>query len=120
MAQSIAGDVKSPSQPSENTLDLDAVFSEQFGVTYDLLATVNDAEKPTKAQVFYLMFPAGSEVVQEEYEVMHEFLRRHNAVTYSNRLPEDWERFARTIHKGVVLVSQEAPFTHNPEVALTQ
>jgi chromo domain-containing protein 1 len=106
MAQSIAGDVKSPSQPSENTLDLDAVFSEQFGVTYDLLATVNDAEKPTKAQVFYLMFPAGSEVVQEEYEVMHEFLRRHNAVTYSNRLPEDWERFARTIHKGVVLAHE--------------
>ncbi|KAF4184719.1 hypothetical protein CNMCM7927_007661 [Aspergillus lentulus] len=117
MAQSIAGDVKSPPQPSENALDLDAVFKEQFGVTYDLLATVNDAEKPTKAQVFYLMFPAGSEVVQEEYEVMHEFLRRHNAVTYSNRLPEDWERFARTIHKGVVLVSQEAPFPHNPAAA---
>ncbi|GFF60344.1 hypothetical protein IFM61392_03492 [Aspergillus lentulus] len=106
MAQSIAGDVKSPPQPSENALDLDAVFKEQFGVTYDLLATVNDAEKPTKAQVFYLMFPAGSEVVQEEYEVMHEFLRRHNAVTYSNRLPEDWERFARTIHKGVVLAHE--------------
>ncbi|KAM0110854.1 hypothetical protein ACP6JB_003424 [Aspergillus fumigatus] len=106
MAQSIAGNVKSPSQPSENILDLDAVFKEQFGVTYDLLATVNDAEKPTKAQVFYLMFPAGSEVVQEEYEVMHEFLRRHNAVTYSNRLPEDWERFARTIHKGVVLAHE--------------
>ncbi|GFF34765.1 hypothetical protein IFM46972_04338 [Aspergillus udagawae] len=106
MSQSIAGDVRSLSQPSENTLDLDAVFKEQFGVTYDLLATVNDAEKPTKAQVFYLMFPAGSEVVQEEYEVMHEFLRRHNAVTYSNRLPEDWERFARTIHKGVVLAHE--------------
>ncbi|KAF4155182.1 hypothetical protein CNMCM6069_008393 [Aspergillus lentulus] len=106
MAQSIAGDVKSPRQPSENALDLDAVFKEQFGVSYDLLATVNDAEKPTKAQVFYLMFPAGSEVVQEEYEVMHEFLRRHNAVTYSNRLPEDWERFARTIHKGVVLAHE--------------
>ncbi|KAF7178436.1 hypothetical protein CNMCM7691_007132 [Aspergillus felis] len=106
MSQSIAGDVRSLSQPSENTLDLDAVFKEQFSVTYDLLATVNDAEKPTKAQVFYLMFPAGSEVVQEEYEVMHEFLRRHNAVTYSNRLPEDWERFARTIHKGVVLAHE--------------
>ncbi|EAW23536.1 putative Chromo domain protein Chp1p [Aspergillus fischeri NRRL 181] len=66
MSQSVAVDVNSPSQPSKNSLDLDAVFKEQFGVTYALLATVNDAEKPTKAQVFYLMFPAGSEVVQED------------------------------------------------------
>lgn len=110
MTQAISDDVKSPSKPSiENTVDLDAFFREQFSVTYDLLASVNDAKKPMKAQVFYLMFPAESEVVQQEYELMHEFLKRHNAVTYSSRLPEDWERFARTIQKGVVLVSREAP-----------
>ncbi|RHZ65679.1 putative Chromo domain protein Chp1p [Aspergillus thermomutatus] len=107
MAQSITDDVKSPPQSTiENTVDLDALFKEQFSVTYDLLATVNDVEKPTKAQVFYLMFPTESEVVRQEYELMHEFLKRHNAVTYSNRLPEDWERFARTIHKGVVLAHE--------------
>ncbi|KAF7166924.1 hypothetical protein CNMCM6106_002539 [Aspergillus hiratsukae] len=107
MTRPIADDVKSPSKPSiENTVDLDAFFGEQFSVTYDLLASVNDAKKPTKAQVFYLMFPAESEVVQQEYELMHEFLKKHNAVTYSNRLPEDWERFARTIQKGVVLAHE--------------
>ncbi|RHZ72359.1 hypothetical protein CDV55_106049 [Aspergillus turcosus] len=107
MTKSIADDVKSPSKPSiENTVDLDVFFREQFSVTYDLLASVNDAKKPTKAQVFYLMFPAESEVVQQEYELMHEFLKRHKAVTYSSRLPEDWERFARTIQKGVVLAHE--------------
>jgi chromo domain-containing protein 1 len=108
MTQAIADDVKSPSKPSiENTVDLDAFFREQFGVTYDLLASVNDSKKPTKAEVFYLMFPKESEVVQQEYELMYEYLKRHKAVTYSSRLPEDWERFARTIQKGVVLVSRE-------------
>ncbi|KAL1848092.1 hypothetical protein Plec18170_008267 [Paecilomyces lecythidis] len=84
---------------AENLIDLDAILS-QYDITFRNLATVNGSKSKTLAQVFYIWYPESAEA---EYQVLVEFLKRHKVVTYSNRLPEDWERFARTVSHGVVI-----------------
>ncbi|KAJ9405906.1 hypothetical protein DTO045G8_6417 [Paecilomyces variotii] len=85
---------------TDNSIDLDAIFSSQYGISFRELASVNGSKSKTPAQVFYVWYPDGAEA---EYQVLVEFLKRHKVVIYSNRLPEDWERFARTVSHGVVM-----------------
>ncbi|OJJ39866.1 hypothetical protein ASPWEDRAFT_169690 [Aspergillus wentii DTO 134E9] len=109
---STAGDVQDDLPPAkmpiqaENPLtvqnfNLDAFFKENYKVTFEDLATVNGSDK--NAQVFYLMFPLDNEIVQQQYQILVEFLKKHNALIYSNHLPDDWEKFRRTASRGVVL-----------------
>lgn len=85
---------------ANDEIDLDAVLN-QCDISFHKLAAVNGSKSKIPAQVFYIWYPESAE---EEYQVLLEFLKRHKVVTYSNRLPEDWERFARTVSHGVVLV----------------
>lgn len=94
-----------PQEPrglSVENFDMDVFFKNVFKMTFDVLAANNGPEKGF-AQVFYLMCPP-EDAVQKECEVLIEFLKKHRAVIFSNRLDEDWERFARTINRGVVVV----------------
>ncbi|RWQ91849.1 hypothetical protein C8Q69DRAFT_408795 [Paecilomyces variotii] len=85
---------------TDNSIDLDAIFSSQYSISFRELASVNGSKSKTPAQVFYVWYPDSAEA---EYQVLVEFLKRHKVVIYSNRLPEDWERFARTVSHGVVM-----------------
>lgn len=87
---------------SVENFDMDVFFENVFKMTFDVLAANNGPEKGF-SQVFYLMCPP-EDAVQKECEVLIEFLKKHRAVIFSNRLEEDWERFARTINRGVVVV----------------
>ncbi|EAW08490.1 putative Chromo domain protein Chp1p [Aspergillus clavatus NRRL 1] len=93
-------------QLSEGPVDLDLFFKEKLGITYDVLATVNGQVKALPTDVFYLMFPLGSEIVQSECKLLEAFLKQHNALTYSSYHPNDWERFARTLNTGIVLAHE--------------
>lgn len=88
--------------PAAN-FDVDGYFSNVFKMTFDMLATSIGAEKG-RAQVFYLMCPPENTLAQDECGIIVEFLKNHEAVIFSSRLEEDWERFVRTINRGVVLV----------------
>lgn len=90
-------------QLSVANFDLDDYFRNVFKMTFDVLATNNGVEKE-RAQVFYLMFPPENTLAQDECGIIVEFLKKHGAVIFSSRLEEDWERFVRTINRGVVLV----------------
>ncbi|KAL1997950.1 hypothetical protein VTN02DRAFT_367 [Thermoascus thermophilus] len=81
-------------------IDLDVVFREQYGITFSDLARVNSEKRDNRARIFYLMFPADA---QGECEIVLRFLKKHNVITFSNRVAEDWERFAQVVDQGVVL-----------------
>jgi hypothetical protein len=83
-------------------IDLDLLFREQFGITFDELATVHLSKGKGVAGMAFLMFPAD---VQGELALLSEYLRRHQVVIFSNRVLEDWERFAKVVTEGIVLVS---------------
>ena len=91
-----------PQELSVENFDMDVFFKNVFKMTFDVLAANNGPEKGF-SQVFYLMCPP-EDAVQKECEVLIEFLKKHRAVIFSNRLDEDRERFARTINRGVVVV----------------
>lgn len=90
-------------QLSVANFDVDDYFSSVFKITFDVFATNNGVEKG-RAQVFYLMCPPENTLAQDECGIIVEFLKKHEAVIFSSRLEEDWERFVRTINRGVVLV----------------
>ncbi|PWY94934.1 hypothetical protein BO94DRAFT_562657 [Aspergillus sclerotioniger CBS 115572] len=83
------------------TADLNAVFKNSFGASYEALVKVNSAEKVQMAEAFYLMF--GSETLQQEFLTLQAWLNLHNPVIYSSHQEGDWEKFARTVGVGVVL-----------------
>jgi len=80
-------------------IDLDLFFREQFRITFDELATV---QGKGVAGMTFLMFPTDA---QGELALLSEYLRRHQVVIFSNRVLEDWERFAKVVTEGIVLVS---------------
>ena len=106
-----------PQELSVANFDMDAFFKNVFNMTFDVLAANNGPERGC-AQVFYLMCPP-EDAVQKECEVLIQFLKKHRAVIFSNRLEEDWERFARTINRGVVVVCyiliSKCPTCANPK-----
>lgn len=98
-----------PSPVAPPSVDIDAMFKHQFGVTFNELATVQGANGPKHVQIFYLMFPLGDEKIEEEYQVVTEFLRHcgDDPVICSNRQQGDWKKFIKSRSDGVVLVCPE-------------
>lgn len=90
-------------QLSVANFDVDDYFRNVFKMTFDVLATNNGVEKG-RVKVFYLMCPPENKLAQDECGIIVEFLKKHEAVIFSSRLEEDWERFVRTINRGIVLV----------------
>ena len=88
---------------SVENFDVNIFFKDVFKMSFDILSTTNGAK--AGSEVFYLMCPTQEPTIQDECGVVIEFLKKNRAVIFSNRLEEDWERFVRTIHRGVVLVS---------------
>lgn len=88
---------------SVENFDVDTFFKDVFKMSFDILSTTNGVK--AGSEVFYLMCPTQEPTVQDERGVVVEFLKKNRAVIFSNRLEEDWERFVRTINRGVVLVS---------------
>ncbi|GKZ55339.1 hypothetical protein AnigIFM49718_011703 [Aspergillus niger] len=99
------------------TADLECVFKKEFGVSYETLVTVNAAGKVQRAEAFFLLFE--SEALHNELLVLQAFLNAHNPVIYTWQQKDDWEKFARAVQVGVVLVHEsfvnfnELPFFQN-------
>lgn len=87
--------------------DLDVFFKKQFSITFNQLAAVNGDQAVAKA--FYLMFPF-DEGSRAEGDLVIEFLKKHGAIVFSDRISEDWERFVGLDNPGVILFS--ADFTN--------
>ncbi|RJE19657.1 Chromo domain protein [Aspergillus sclerotialis] len=106
-----------PSAPSqsggEKSIDADDYFKEKFGVTFADLATVQSNQGKRVANVFYLMFPLDNTVVQQECELFIAFLRNRGRepVIFSNRDPDDWQKFIGSSSEGVVIFHQS--FVHH-------
>ncbi|OGM45684.1 Chromo domain protein Chp1p [Aspergillus bombycis] len=99
-------DKRQPPLGIQLPFDLDHEFEKRFGVTFQTLATV--AEKRL-AGSFCVLFPQGPGGI-EECQAVVEFLKAHNsdkyrAIIYSNRTPEDWEKFTQA-KNGVILVHE--------------
>ena len=86
---------------SNADIDLDSIFRDQFRITFDDLATVHLSKGTGVAGMAFLMFAEHD----EELTLISEYLRRHEVVIFSSRLSEDWERFAKVVKEGIVLVS---------------
>ncbi|KAE8419428.1 hypothetical protein BDV36DRAFT_137529 [Aspergillus pseudocaelatus] len=100
-------DNRQPSLSIPLPFDLCYEFEKRFGVTFQTLATV--AEKRL-AGSFCVLFPQGSTGIEEECQAIVEFLKAHNsdkykAIVYSNRTPEDWEKFTQA-KNGVTLIHE--------------
>ena len=93
--------VQDPATPAP-TADLGSIFETEFGVSYDTLVTVNSTGKVQRAEAFFLLFE--SEILQSELVILHAFLKKHNPVIYTWQQKDDWEKFARAVQVGVVLV----------------
>ncbi|KNG87052.1 hypothetical protein ANOM_004483 [Aspergillus nomiae NRRL 13137] len=98
---------RQPSLGVQLPFDLDHEFEKRFGMTFQTLATV--AEKRL-AGSFCVLFPQSSGGIEEECQAVVEFLKAHNsdkhrAIIYSNRTPEDWEKFTQA-KNGVILVHE--------------
>lgn len=108
------------SKPASNTrksidFDLDAFFKSHFSITFDVLAAVNT--KKTLAKVFYLWLPSDP-ANWDEANVLIEFLKKHGAMIYSSRNPDDWERFTNPEdgdRPGVVLFYRDFTDFHTVE-----
>ena len=87
---------------SNAKIDLDSFFRDRFRITFDDLATVHLSKGTGVAGMAFLMFSAEHD---EELTLVSEYLRRHEVVIFSSRLSEDWERFAKVVKEGIVLVS---------------
>lgn len=88
---------------SVENFDVDDFFRNVFKMSFDILSATNGGR--AGPEVFYLMCPTQDKAVEAECGVVIEFLKKNKAVIFSNRLEEDWERFVRSINRGVVLVS---------------
>lgn len=94
------------------TTDLDTVFRKNFGISFARLIAKKDKQS---TNIFYLLFPFSA---RPECDLIVRYLEAHNAVIYSNRLQEDWERFARTVTAGVILVRWKL-FRHKTHILST-
>ncbi|KAI1919923.1 hypothetical protein LOZ60_006729 [Ophidiomyces ophidiicola] len=89
----------------KNSLDLDivTVFRDRWNITFQELSRVNSPMKDNYARAFYLFFPPE---VEEEFQLMLMFLKRHTQAIFSSRLEGDWERFTDSVTTGTVLFHQ--------------
>ncbi|PYH65425.1 putative Chromo domain protein Chp1p [Aspergillus vadensis CBS 113365] len=92
-----------PATPAP-TADLGSFFETEFGVSYETLVTVNSTGKVQRAEAFFLLFE--SEILQTELIILQAYLKKHNPVIYTWQQKDDWEKFARAVQVGVVLVHE--------------
>ncbi|KAL4889947.1 hypothetical protein BDV59DRAFT_100581 [Aspergillus ambiguus] len=103
-ATASAQSVKTPKELFVSSADLNKIFWERFGITFKMLASIGKP-KPGSGGCFYIWAPKGNQAVEEEYELLHRFLKLNNAAIYSNRIEEDWERFLH-VQNGVILLHE--------------
>lgn len=87
---------------AHGAVDIESVFRDLFGITYDELSIVNTIKKERAARAFYLHFPLE---VEDEFQLVLRFLKRYDMVAFSNRVEGDWEKFVKTATTGTILVS---------------
>lgn len=79
---------------------------ETLGISFKDLSIVKKSKKAfDNARAYYLCFPDESKEVKEEFELTRQFLKMHGIkAIFTNRDPEDWEKFNAT-QCGTVIVS---------------
>ncbi|KAE8152421.1 hypothetical protein BDV25DRAFT_67492 [Aspergillus avenaceus] len=92
----------------EFPFDFDGFFKEKFGITFENLAKVTGDSRI--AGSFCVLFPRDSEGKEEECQLLLEYLKSHNTgkhkvIIYSNRIPDDWEKFKQA-KNGVALIHE--------------
>ncbi|KAE8381087.1 hypothetical protein BDV26DRAFT_106245 [Aspergillus bertholletiae] len=98
---------RQPSLGSNTPFDVDYEFEKRFGVTFQTLAIVADKRLSGS---FCVLFPQGSGSIEEECQLVVEFLKTHSSdkskvIVYSNRTPDDWEKFTQA-KNGVILIHE--------------
>ncbi|KAL2815640.1 hypothetical protein BDW59DRAFT_15228 [Aspergillus cavernicola] len=76
-------------------MDLDILFRDKFGITFEKLATLGGPEKK-RVYMFYVWFPDDADPVVKERDLVMRFLKKHTRLLYSNCVEVDWERFSTT------------------------
>ncbi|CBF89670.1 putative Chromo domain protein Chp1p [Aspergillus nidulans FGSC A4] len=95
-------------EPGAAQVDLNKLFSDGFGITFEKLAAIGGSDKKAqRAKVFYIWYPEDSKVVKDEKDLITRFLRIHTRLLFSNSVNVDWERFTTMVNEnnmhGVVL-----------------
>ncbi|KAL4949659.1 hypothetical protein BDW69DRAFT_173898 [Aspergillus filifer] len=80
-------------------LNLDEHFATKLGITFEGLSSINTADKPRRAELFYVWFP---EDFKDERELVMMFLKKHTPALYSNSVDSDWDRFTFTVNKSMM------------------
>lgn len=94
-------EVQSPAVIGANSgFDLDVLFRDQLSITFKQLAAINAEE--TVGKTFYVVLPS-EENTRAEGDVVIKFLKKHRGIVFSNRIPEDWERFTGLGKSGIVM-----------------
>ncbi|KAG2411980.1 hypothetical protein HFD88_009536 [Aspergillus terreus] len=95
--------VMPPSNAPENAREVaNEMFLQMFGVTFEMLATVDGNPKSPYSDCFYIMLPRDPSAAKE-WEILRGFLKANGALVYSNIIDDDWDKFLR-ISPGVILV----------------
>lgn len=81
-------------------INLDALFAQQFDMSFKKLSFISDSGRQKNANLFYLLFPPSA---HEEFELLWYFLEKHKVIVLSNIKGDDWEKFSKS-SEGVVLV----------------
>ncbi|KAL4802784.1 hypothetical protein BDV18DRAFT_61155 [Aspergillus unguis] len=94
--------------PATNPIDLDVLFRDKFGITFQKLASFGRLDKKVQMEtIFYVWFPDDSRQVENEKELILEFLHKHTSLLFSNNVDVHWSRFVNIVRKktmqGVVL-----------------
>ncbi|KAL4821576.1 hypothetical protein BDW67DRAFT_151074 [Aspergillus spinulosporus] len=102
------GHSSSGTESAAARVDLNELFLNGFGITFEKLAAIGGTDKKSqRAKVFYVWYPEDSLVVKDEKDLITRFLRIHTRLLFSNSVNVDWERFTTMVNEsnmhGVVL-----------------
>ena len=86
------------------SFDIVEFFRDKYGISFKELSSVKTKKGMERVRAFYLYFPSEPEQVNNEFKLIQHFLERHNVKPFSNRQPDDWERFIGTATSGTILV----------------
>ncbi|KAE8388296.1 hypothetical protein BDV23DRAFT_114190 [Aspergillus alliaceus] len=96
--------------PTMQAFNLDSYFEEKFGMTFHTLVSAPKQGGLSGSGSFCVLFPQEPGASEEECQLVVEFLKaqssdRYRAIIYSNRTPEDWEKFTQA-KTGVILIHE--------------
>lgn len=89
--------------------DLVNVFRERWDITFEELSRVNNPQDDNVARTFFLYFPSE---VEDEFQLVLRFLKKHPGTIFTNRVEGDWGRFVESPKNGTVIVSIRAYFIY--------